>query len=95
MSKTGPMFANCLMCNFTTCNGTCDAAEADRLMAANRQLAPYPQQICHACATNAGGNPRGNLVTMNLTTCDVCGKETGCCAPRDYRYPEFEGFEKP
>jgi len=44
------------------------------------------QAICSKCGNKYGSMPEGHVCGWWQATCDICGEETGCTAPRDYRY---------
>ena len=57
-------------------------------------LKEYPQWVCTDCGL-AANTKRFDVSTYHHGTCGVCGKQTAVTEPRDFYYPEFEGFEKP
>lgn len=52
----------------------------------------YPDEICQECGTKYG-TPRSNNHEIGMWngTCGWCGKEGAVTAPRDYRYPDWNG----
>jgi hypothetical protein len=59
-------------------------------------MKPYPSLICHDCATSSGGHRRVDThATYDMGRCPICKEAEWLTDPRVYRYPVFEGFEKP
>ena len=65
-----------------------------------KKLKSYPKWVCSECGVKAIHKAGYNLSSDTRSTfhydyCDVCGKMRAVTEPRDYKYPSFEGHEKP
>jgi len=63
------------------------------------ELRPYPIWCCIECATDQlekEGRTFSRLIcTFHQGICGVCFEERVITEPRDFGYPQWEGFEKP